>query len=312
MSKKQLITYIAIGILAVVLYWIFFSGSESSKSEHATQEEIVKEILESQETPEQQRIRKANAQEDKFRTEQEDLIKQYNIAIKAGKDLEKNYLKRAEANQKLQRYRAAILDYTSSIEANPEAVYSYYKRGLLLQQMGDNAEAIKDYNKALDLNPNEHNIYNTRALVLVEQGQLQQALNDYNKALELNPDYAQAYFNRGTLYERQKELQLAHDDYTKAISLHADPVAGVDPKVAKTNLAEAYYRRAFVFYLTGDYKSALEDVNKMIELDKKNIKAYQLRATIYDKTGNVAAAAADEATAQTLSLESLLPGGQED
>lgn len=309
MTKKQLITYIVIGMVAVVFYWLFFSGSEKQKNEKATQAEVVKEILESQETPEQQSIRLSNSKKDKFILEQESLIKQYDAAIKAGKDVENNYFQRGLANEKLQRYRGAINDYTNAIKLNDEAVLSYYSRGLVQQKIGMNTEALNDLNKAIELRPNDHNFYNTRALMLVEQGQLQQAMDDYNKALELNPEYAEAYFNRGTLFERQKELQLAHDDYSKAIALHASPPASVDPEVAKENLAESYYRRSVIYYLTTDYEKALEDINKVIALDSKSIKAYQLRANIYDKTGNVAAAAADEATAQTLSLESLLPGG---
>lgn len=312
MSKKQLITYIAIGMVVVVLYWLFFAGEEQKNTEKATQAEVVKDLLESQETPEQQRLRLANAQEDKFRAEQENLIKQYDAAIKLGKELENNYIQRAKANEKLLRYRAAIKDYSSAIDVNPEALNSHYNRGILLQKIGDNTKAVQDFDKAIQIDPEAYYIYNTRALAHVDLGQLQLALNDYNKALELNPSYAEAYFNRGTLFERQKDFQAAHDDYSKAIDLHAEPAPGVDPKEAKAKLAETYYRRAIVYYLTTDYSSALEDINKVIEFDKKSIKAYQLRASIYDKTGNVAAAAADESTAQTLSLENLLPGGQAD
>lgn len=309
MSKKQTVIYIIIGIVVVLVYWIFFSTPTQKLSETDQQVGVIDDFIK-EENGNAGTISTQQAEEDARRQEQENLIKQYTDAIAKGENLKETYYQRAIAYENLHSYREAEQDYTKVIEISPESVNAYFNRGLVYEQMGLYEKSMEDYTKALELRPEDYRLYNARALAYVELGQTEQALADYNQALQLNDKYAPAYFNRGTLYERQKDFANANADYTKAIELHAKPLKDEDKDEAREGLIESYYRRAIIYYVTNDYNAALADVTKVIELDSRNIKAFQLRANIYDKLGNVAAAASDEATAQTLSIESLLPGGQ--
>jgi len=290
MGKNQIIIFIVVGIIFVAGYW-FFTGESSDTAEQAAAE-----------IPAAKKEDKVNkyAADDAMRAEQEALIAQYDEELKKeGANKEQLYYDRAIAQEKLGRLRSAMYDYTNAIGVNSKSANSYYNRGLVKQKMHMYDEALQDYTKALELKPEDYRIYNTRALAYTKQEEVDDAMDDYNKSIELNPDYAQAYFNRGTLQERQENFASARDDYSSAIEKHTD----------QGEKSESYYRRAIAQYGLGDFKAALDDASAAIELNPRYIKAFQLRANIYDKLGNVAAAASDEATAQTLSLENLLPGG---
>lgn len=308
MSNKQVIMYIAIGLVAAVLFWMFFGGSGESLSESAQQSAIVDDMSEDKSLSSL-----VFGDENKVDPEQEKLLaelKEIDESIKSSSDLAPLYYKRALLNQKLGRLRAAVSDYNKSIAANPNSSNTYYNRGLTYAKMGMPKDALEDYSKALSIKPDDYHVYNTRGLALTSQDEFQHAFTDFNRALELNKDYAPAYYNRGTLFERTDDLVKAHADYTKAIELNLADKDTKDRDLVDIRLAGSYYRRAVILYTNGDYAPALSDVNETISLMPRNVKAYQLRSSIHEKMGDMGAAATDEATAQTLSLESLLPGAQ--
>lgn len=312
MSKKQVIIYITIGIILVLVYWLFFTGGGRGSDQVSPEALMDPQIASAPGAglpggPSETALAKQAA----TRAEQEKLVDQYTASIAQGNNLEDLYFARAQVQEKLQHYRAAAADYQEVINLNPKAVNAFFNLGVVHEKMGLDAEAFQDYSAALRLQPDNYAILNARGLVQVELKQFEPAMHDYNKALELNPQYAQAYFNRGTLYERQKEFAKAQADYTKAIEYSANLpqdalLNDAQKEVARANLIEAYYRRAITYYVTDDFQAALQDANAAINLDPRLVKAFQLRASINDKLGNVAAAANDEATAQTLSLESML------
>ena len=83
------------------------------------------------------------------------------------------------------------------------------------------------------------------------------ALKDYLKTLELDPKHSFAYCNIGCIKHSSNEISTAINYYTKAIQLNS-------------TIADFFYRRGLAYYDIGAYKNALDDYNKILELEPDN------------------------------------------
>jgi tetratricopeptide (TPR) repeat protein len=66
--------------------------------------------------------------------------------------------------------------------------------------------------------------------------------------------------DKGSMYMSQNQLTSAHNVFSKAIEL--------DP-----NWAEAWNKRATVFYLIGEFQKSQEDIDKVLELEERHFGA---------------------------------------
>ena len=66
----------------------------------------------------------------------------------------------------------------------------------------------------------------------------------------------------------------------------------------------AYNNRALAYMLLGNFKQAIADATKAIQINPKYVPAYQLRGKIYQKLGDEAKAQADFAKAKELGYKS--------
>ena len=151
----------------------------------------------------------------------------------------------------------------------------FLKRGIARRENKQYLEAQKDFEKAVELAPQMAEAYFWRAESQLDD---EKAFADYAKAIALKPDYAMAYYKRG-LKKSFTDNKAALIDYNKAIEL--------DPKIP-----DAFLARALVFLLAGNYKPAIADYTKLIEL-KPDGESYYVRGTAYLDSGDNQRAVAD-------------------
>lgn len=97
----------------------------------------------------------------------------------------------------------------------------------------------------------------------------QKALRLVNKAISLDPNKQEYYLTRADVFFRLHEWDNVIKDYTIAIDLNPNNVY-------------PYFQRGFVYYLfIKDYKKAISDLNKTIELDPNIPAAFALRGLSY-------------------------------
>lgn len=280
-SKKKAIIYLLVGLVALIGVRIYSKFSSNKQATSAETPAEIKEILE-------QPAQDSNADE-------RAAIENYTKQIAANQDDSSAYYQRGLLYQQLGQYKTAVADYSEAIRITPDADNAYYQRGFSQAMLGNFDQAIADYNEAIKIKPEKAEFFNARGLAYAEKNEYDLALKDYDQALSLEPKNGTVYFNRGTTYERKKMFAEAKADYDKSIELHADK-----------DKFEVYYRRAILNLNNGDVNAALEDANKAVDLEQKNPKGYKLRASVYDKMGNTAAASSDESQAQNLEIESSL------
>lgn len=163
----------------------------------------------------------------------------------------------------------ALLDYEKAISLEPDFADPYITRGAAYFEMGANQKAILDFDKAIALDPGKALAFSNRGNVYSALGEWRKALLDHDKAIELIPEFAGAYSNRGSAYYQLGDKQKALLDYRKAISL--DPIHAL-----------AFYNRSFVLEDDANFKEAIQDLEKFLELSTEPFWIERVKARLVD------------------------------
>lgn len=179
--------------------------------------------------------------------------------------------------------------------------------------------------------------YNNRGLAYLQLGEFDKAVDDYTEAIRqsrVEPEQSKAglafaFRGRGERFEKQGDFDKAEADYTKALEQAASVpqlaaelrarISGIASNRAtalalKGNLGEAltvaeeyvarhpkepeaYATRAYVNFKRRQYREALADYARAIELDPKNPKHYMRRGMVHTVDRNTNAAIKDLSTA---------------
>ncbi len=133
------------------------------------------------------------------------------------------------------------------------------------QAQSNDSKSNNDYAKALEI------YYN---------GEYQMAIPLFTSALEQVPDNYDAYIFRGNCYSFLHQFKLAEKDFDMAA------------KHLKNN-AKLDFGYGFMFNETGNYKKAIEYLDKAILIDSKYALAYNTRGVSYQRLGNIRKAIGD-------------------
>lgn len=157
---------------------------------------------------------------------------------------------------------------------------TYYLHGLVRTAARDYKTAEFDLDKVLEWNHLYEPAYVAAAEVqlrLYEQYSgltmkmrtLDKAIQSCTRALELNPASTDALFTRSKATSLQKEFSRSIDDVSRCIAL------------GRTDGA-VYYQRALYYQGFGQHQNAVNDLNRVILEDPKNIPALLLRAEAHE------------------------------
>ncbi len=153
-----------------------------------------------------------------------------------------------------------------AIELAPENANLYYERGYANFKSGYFRLAVNDFVNAIELVPGNSEYYKMlgASKIYLKDGPGAEA--DLRVAMGIDPDDPEIYYYMGLLAnDVQEQPEMGYEYLTQAIELNPrDPLN--------------YYERAWSSYDLLDYETALDDVEKVIELDNRNGDFYTLRA----------------------------------
>jgi tetratricopeptide (TPR) repeat protein len=210
------------------------------------------------------------------------------------------------------RFDLAVGDFTAAIrlKANdhPEA---YHNRGQAYLSQSEFAKAIDDYTTALNQSQGDVTqtnfglalAYRGRGAQFEAQGNFESAVNDYSKALEhaeatkLGPKLAEDLKARISAIASHRATALALSGKLGEALSAADEYVVRQPKDP-----EAFATRRFVHNKRKQYREALVDFGRAIELAPKNPKYYLQRGAVHINDRNTNAAIKD--LTQAIELDS--------
>ncbi len=197
----------------------------------------------------------------------------------------------------------AVQAFSLQIQSSPEFAEAYYQRGLVLFDLGDRQGAIADYDQALSLKPDAIAVYMARSLTRLAIADLNGAQADIAQALDINPKSAIAYQLLGLTYKQQHQIEKAIAAYKQAANLFLEmrdeencrrciesykPLEAMLPPSTAEIFANVQQKID-----SADYPNALIDLNWMLQIDPKNVKALCLRGLTLGKLGDSQSAIKD-------------------
>lgn len=196
-------------------------------------------------------------------------LKNLNELIKLYPEDYRLYFLRAIVYENLSDFESAISDSEKVIELEPSFFHGYYLKGELYIGANKSAEkALELFNMCILLGykPDARFYYN-RGIALQELKSYKEAIKDYSKAIELDSNLTESFINRGN-------SKLSLDDVNGAVKdyLH---VLKIEPsnKFASANLKmviKILYNRAITFTSKGQYKNAIENYSRLLEIGSAN------------------------------------------
>ncbi len=232
------------------------------------------------------------------------------------------YKLRGLVKRELEDFEGAILDFTQAIKINPKNAESYYFRGeaklnsidisnrIATYVDKDNRviitrkSAISDFDMAIKLNSKKAEYYTDRgyakSLIRDHKG----AINDWDKALNLDKDNYNLNRRRGISKNIIGDSKGACQDFKKA-AISGDSIAvnlvkencqesiSIIEQEEKRELALTAWRRGVENELSGNYKEAINDFNRAIELDPTLKYMYNSRAIAKGNLGDIKGAIED-------------------
>ena len=219
-------------------------------------------------------------------------LEDYDKAIELDAKCALAFNNRGYTKFKLQNYEGALADYNKAILLNPKFQMALDNKALLFQTVcmkddkdfeekyylslgisdvnaGNFVDAIKSFDEVLNLNEKSELAYFYKGICYHSLGKTDDAFTNYTNAIKLNKNMVDAYFNRGQLMFKINQKQ-ALDDFVSAVAL--------DDK-----FIDAYYSIAAIQKDLGQYKEAIINLNRIIELEPQAVNAKALKKLIEKK-----------------------------
>lgn len=235
-----------------------------------------------------------------------DAVESFDTAVELAPGWAEGYIGRATLALINGDFEAAIDDLTRAIALDDNAAALYLLRGQAYSELLQDEDAIADYSRVIELTPNDGFAYGQRGAIYFALEDYDRALADFDAALRLNPSTS-LYYD----FRRETHTQLGNDDaasfdrfmtdaledfaagdlnsasegFSRALAIESD-------ELSDTDLALAYFNRAFVLRLLENEDAALEDLEAARELDPTLGDLYFEQQLVHEAQGDFIAAAA--------------------
>ena len=229
-------------------------------------------------------------------------VEDYSAAIRANPDNSSLYEKRAQIYYEQDNYELADADYKKMIELKPGDVMGYMGIGRNANAQERWTDAIKQFDYVTKLVNDYSSVYAFRAESYLGLKKWNEATDDLISALSLEWDRKALYLltdikepaltmmiakmsvqaakspneNKwpyiiGTMYEQNREYEKAAKSYAEANAKDASPVT--------------YHRIANCHFELGEHESALNDINKALNMDSTDVNYMSFKANILYEMG---------------------------
>ncbi len=171
--------------------------------------------------------------------------------------------------EKLKDFKKAEYSYRKAIELNPNEPDYYYNLGYLLMQNKKNLkEAVECFKKVLEKEPNDANTFFNLGIIYLNGKVYETAIKCFKKAYTLNSFDILALFYQGNAYQKIGNYEKAKEIYNEVLEQA--------PEYSWT-----YFNLAQIDWTNGDNIGAINNLQKTLNINPKDIEASKLLAQIY-------------------------------
>lgn len=161
----------------------------------------------------------------------------------------------------------ALFYLNAAIESDYKNVSALLTRAAVYESLGYKNRAMEDILEAQAVAPDSQLVTVAKAKLDAELYRFEDALKGFTEAIYNDPKNAEYYYLRGNVFIVTRHYANALSDYDMAVSLKKDHIP-------------ALYAKAQLLFKSGDYESALADLNKIKSINNKYVKAYEFSGDI--------------------------------
>ena len=213
-------------------------------------------------------------------------------------DRYKYYVYRGNLHSVEHKLEQAVTDFKKALmhtDKEEEIVITRFTLGNLYSQLGDTNKAIDEFLKTLEYDAKNETVYIKLADLYVKEDMLPSAIDTLERAKQyfdndlINETLAQFYLKDN---QPKKAKELTKDELFKIKCMLAagetdDAITKLNESANKyQNNAEFFALKAQYYFEKGEYNQALECVEKYSLLFQNSPLTYQMRALIYENTGD--------------------------
>ncbi len=160
--------------------------------------------------------------------------------------------------------------WTDVLQKYPDVSFAYTSRGGYHAQKGRYQAAIADYDQYITLRPHNLEGYHERGKTHLQFKQYEKGIRDFREALKIKSTHLKSYEFKGMAEMELGKYADAIETYTRLLQ---------SPKGKKNH--NAYLQRANAFAKLQNFQAAVNDYNKLLQLQPGNSTAYLRRGGIY-------------------------------
>lgn len=209
------------------------------------------------------------------------------------------YISRGNLHVVQQEISHAVNDFKKALDKaqnDEETSTTRFMLANLYEQVGKNHQAIDEYLRILDTKAMNEIVYLKLAQIYVLENSVVSAIETLERARENGFDTVNIKENLAQLYIRnnqpEKARGLTQDELVKVKSLleeeKNETAFDVLTKIKSDNLQNPQYFSllAQYYFNTKNWEKSLEAVNEFEKLDKNSPLVYQMKALIFEESGN--------------------------
>ena len=154
-------------------------------------------------------------------------------------------------------FAKSIIYYKRAIQINPSFSPAYNQIGYAYRYLENYPAAEESFKKYIKLVPDDPNPYDSYAELLLKMGEYEVSLETYEKALEAAPGFAPSHYGIASNLIYMREYGKAREQLK-----HLYKISTNDQQKR-----QAYYGCAASYIAENNYKNAIEDLGKLLELE---------------------------------------------
>lgn len=166
-------------------------------------------------------------------------------------------------------YDEALVFYKKTLKADSTNEKTYYNLAMVYMSLNMLLEAKENFIEAISLKKDYLNAYINLGIVNKKLELYDDAVKCYEKALEINPKELDIYYNYANTLMKKEQYFTALEFFKKGLTSKAK------------NLYKTYYSIGLIYQHKLDFKNAIENFDKSIELNNKYYDAYFARGTVH-------------------------------
>lgn len=186
-------------------------------------------------------------------------------ALRRDPSLGEARLLRASLYGELGDYEAMLADTDAAIEHAFGGALVHGQRGAALSYLNRYQEAEAAFTEAIRLDPQNVHWWYNRSASRAYLGKFEEGLNDAAQALLLDATYSFAYVAQGKCYVGLRDFDKARASFNQAAEL-------------KPDLTDTYAERSTLSRFEMKFEEAVDDGQRVIDLDPSDARGYQQKA----------------------------------